>query len=463
MTMNRRQLLAASGLLAGSLFLPSRRARATVTAPPKRLIVFLTQHGTVYPNWRLRPAGTSTTADWILDTHGMAETEFSPILQPLWAMRDKLCVVDGLAMASAEADGIGNNHDIGTRHALTGALLDAGGGAGGASIDQIVAGQIAAPGRIDSLELAVVETKNGGAVWRGAGQAIPADIDPASVWSRVFPSSVQSPQPTDAQRVQNAQQSVLDVVKAEYDFVAPRLSTADRQKLELHRDLVRDVESRLQMWSTVQCNRPASPSLQGSWGTGSFYDTRCDAMMNMAAAALACDLTRVITIQMGTLTTEQIGAPPGDVHADYAHHQNDNPVATQMMTQYGRVHATQFASLLALLDAIPEGNGTVLDSCAVVWVSELASGTHDLHPWPVVIGGGAIPGGRYLYNAPNTPNPSQGASFPGFDPLIGAPHNKLWTSVARSVGANINSVGATQLSTPDGHLVDCSGPLAGLA
>ncbi len=459
---NRRRLLAASGLLAGSLFLPSRRARAQSAAPPKRLVVFFTQHGTVYPNWRMRPAGVSESADFEFDLASAAESELSPILQPMWGMRQKLCVVDGVSMASAEANPIGNNHDIGTRHALTGQLLQ-GGGAGGASIDQIVAGQIRVAGRIDSLELAVVGTANGGAVWRGAGQSLPADADPSSVYNRVFPSSFESPTPTADQRIHNAQQSVLDVVKEQYAALAPRLSTADRQKLELHHDLVRDAEARLQTLQSMQCARPSSPSLSGSYGGAAYYDTRCDAMWRMITAALACDLTRVVTVQMGQLWPEQIGAPPGDVHADYAHHQNDNATARQMMTNYGRVHATEFAELLALLDSVPEGNGTLLDSCAVVWVSELANGVHDLRPWPVVIGGGAIAGGRYLYYAPNIANPSTGTSFPGYNAVIGPPHNKLWVSVANAVGAPITSLGATSLTTPTGAHVDCTGPLPRLS
>ena len=459
--LNRRQLLAATGLLAGSLFLPSR-ARAALQAPPKRLVIFFTQHGTVYPNWRMRPAGNDGGADFEMDLHALGDPDFSPILQPLWAMRDKLLVVDGLSMATAEADVPGNNHDIGTRHALTGALLR-NGAAGGASIDQIIANAIRAQGRMDSLELAVVASANGGAVWRGAGQAIPPDADPLSVWNRVFPADLHAPTPTLAERMQNAQQSVLDVVRGEYDAVAPRLSSADRQKLEIHRDLVRDMESRLTQWATMQCTRPGTPSTSGTYGDSAYYDTRCSAMWGITAAALACDLTRVVTIQMGQLVTSQIGAPPGDVHADYAHHQDDDANARQMMTNYGRVHATQFAQLLAQLDAIPEGNGTLLDSCAVVWVSELADGTHHLRPWPVVIGGGALGGGRYKYYAPNTPNPSSGTTFPGYAPRIGPPHNQMWTSVAHALGASVTHVGETQLSTPDGQLVDCTGPLPGLA
>ncbi|MDP2341068.1 MAG: DUF1552 domain-containing protein [Deltaproteobacteria bacterium] len=463
MRSNRRQLLAASGLLAGSLFLPSRaRAGLVSDAPPKRLIVFFTQHGTVYGNWRMRPGGVGAASDFQADLSALTAAEFSQVLRPLHPMRRKLIVLDGLAMTSVESDQIGNGHDYGTRGALTCARL-VNGAAGGPSIDQIVARQLHVAGRLDSLELAVVGTRNGGAIWRDAGQSISPDRNPDNVYSRLFPSSFTSPTPTNAARVAAAQGSVLDLTKGEYAALAPRLSGADRQKVELHRDLVRDLELRLQgMPSAPQCARPGEPQLDGS-SDGSFYESRAEAMFSLTAAALSCDLTRVVSIQLDQLNNGQIGAPPGDVHADFAHLQENNDFARQMMTNYGACHARQFLSLLQKLDAVPEGNGTLLDSCAVVWVSEIANGIHDYNPWPVVIGGGALRPGRYIYEAQDQPNPSTATGFPNYVPNIGPPHNKLWVSVARAVGANISQVGVSEVVTPTGTRIDCTGPLGSLA
>jgi hypothetical protein len=68
-------------------------------------------------------------------------------------------------------------------------------------------------------------------------------------------------------------------------------------------------------------------------------------------------------------------------------------------------YATQFARLRDLLDAIPEGNGTLLDNCCVLWGSELGTGnTHSFKSTPFVAAGG-LPGafatGRYLEYSEN--------------------------------------------------------------
>lgn len=460
-SLTRRRLLGATGLLAGSLFLPSRTAHAQ-GAPPKRLVMFYTQHGVVPDAWRMRPNGVPDGVSFDEDITALAENEFSAVLQPLHAFRDKLLVVDGLSMASAEADVIGNGHDIGTRHSLTGKLMVSG-AAGGPSVDQTIAAAIRAQGRIDSLELSIINTANGGAIFRGAGQSIPADSSSGSVFDRVFPPSSGTGELTDSDRVRLSQASVLDLVAAEYERFAPKLGGADRAKLDLHRDLVRGVEQRITDLGNVVCEAPTRPSNSNEGSFAELIDRSASSMFGLTAAALACDLTRVVTIQSCQLDAAQLGAPPGDVHADYAHQASQNETAKQFMTSYGRYHAQQFAELVALLDSIPEAGGTLLDSCAVVWCGELADGDHNFRTWPAVVAGGAMRGGRYVNIEPNTPNPSTATSFPNYTPVIGPPHNRFWVSVAQAVGADVDTIGEAELTTPSGERIDCSGPLTELA
>jgi hypothetical protein len=93
---------------------------------------------------------------------------------PRWGspFNRKLSVIDGLSLASAEADVAFNEHDKGTRGALTGAPIQRENDvvtAGSASIDQLIARQIAVPGRLDSLEFAVTGPSNGGASSSSSG------------------------------------------------------------------------------------------------------------------------------------------------------------------------------------------------------------------------------------------------------------------------------------------------------
>jgi hypothetical protein len=212
---------------------------------------------------------------------------------------------------------------------------------------------------------------------------------------------------------------------------------------------------------SIDCGRPPETALNNDYGSPEFFETRMAAFSQIVTAALACDLTRVVTMQMGQLSNEACGAGAGDIHADFAHQHEVEPGHT-VMTNYGRVHAQQFANLLGLLDSVPEGNGTLLDNTLVVWCNELSTGTHSFLRWPVVIGGGGGIGldtGRYIRWRASNPTVSPHPNWSGVEQFIGPPHNRMWISLADKLGAPVESVGETELVTTQGVTIDCTAPL----
>ena len=110
-------------------------------------------------------------------------------------------------------------------------------------------------------------------------------------------------------------------------------------------------------------------------------------------------------MQLGPLHIEMIGGS-GDLHHDYAHPSSPDQLnqptfaeATRGMTAYTARYARYVAELADKLDAIPEGNGTMLDHTIILWVSELAHGGHGHDGWLVVMVGGGqrFRTGRYLH------------------------------------------------------------------
>jgi hypothetical protein len=454
-SLRRRRFLQAMGLSAGSLFLPSR-LRAQGSAPPKRFVVVFTQHGFVYDAFKMRPAGASDAVNFDVPFSEFAESDYSRILRPLQPFADRLLAIDGLSMASAEADVVFNEHDKGTRHALTGARIVSGEGtsyAGGPSIDQLIARQIRVPDRLSSLEFGVTGPTNGGAIWRDAAQPLPPDADPRGALTRLFPPADGG----EVNHVRAGQASVLDLVKSEYDRLLPRLSGDDRQKLQLHRDLVRAAEQRVQALDSLTCTRPNEPALVDDFSSVEHYESRFDAFVDITAAALACDLTRVVSLQLSQLRNDHLGIV-GDVHADYAHTSETNPTAIDVMTRYGEVHAGHLLRLLTALDNVPEGNGTLLDNTVVLWCSELATGTHKYNVWPAIVAGGAgLRTGRYVRQVPGTANANPNPGWSGVDAVIGRPHHHLLTTLASAVGATVDVLGQSELLTTEGERVDLTG------
>jgi len=71
------------------------------------------------------------------------------------------------------------------------------------------------------------------------------------------------------------------------------------------------------------------------------------------------------------------------------HHAASHNNLSDGYERIARFHLTQFAELAQKLDAMPEGEGTVLDNCCLMWLSNMwAGGEHDNMKLPVVLAGG---------------------------------------------------------------------------
>jgi hypothetical protein len=464
---SRRNLLIATGLSGASMFLPSMLGRgvsvgraSAQSAPIKRLVIVTQSHGVVREAWRMLRNQTDY-GNWEYDLDDPNPESFSEILAPLHSHRDKLLILEGLAQTSALGDRAINNHNAAQLHLLTGARMQSDSSAGGASVDQVIARAIGRPDRIASLEYASGGLYIGGFVNSGPGQRVPVEMNPRAAFSRLFPSgsAAETEEPSERERIRSARGSVLDFVRGEYQSIAPRLSSEDRKKLDMHRDIVRDLEQRSAALSKLVCEAPTDLS------TAPGNIEHAKAFADLTAAAFACDLTRVATIQLAQLANDEFGAPPGDVHQDYAHQAGSDPNATRQMTNYSRKNTEVFGYLLDALSRYQDGEGTLLDNTVAVFMSELATGPHDLDKIPVVLAGSAgghFRTGRYLSYAQDTPNPHEHPSWgAAAGRPIGPGHSHLLVSLMQAMGLEDDSIGESSVVTRDGDNteIDLTGAL----
>jgi hypothetical protein len=467
---SRRRFLRALGLGGAAAMLPSfawRQGVRAQAAPPVRLLILTSAHGAPREHWKMNLPGLPASADGSVPLSGVAQGDFSLVLAPLYDVRNRLTVVEGLAMMSAMMDEPGNNHGVSWAHLLTSSPADyenpihTGGGihpfARTMSIDQYIARQVSTGEMIPSLELA-----GGGRFGSGPlgfatapdGSWLPYEDDPQSAYDRMFPTGAPTPDepaaPTRRQLIAAQRPSVLDLAASEYDRVIPQLGAQDREKLEQHRDQIRALETRLAGGPVVAGT--CDPTFNGSGDA-------TDQFFRLTAIAFACNLTRVVTINLDQLQPGDFGAPPGDVHQDYAH--GETPEAYMHMANYYRHHTQQFAQLINHLDAVPEGDGTLLDNTMIIWITELATGPHDMADGLTIVaggGGGALSPGRYLRFAQNRPSPCSSYGCLGGDD-IGPGQSHLFVSAMQAMGMPDNSFGQTSGTALDGSPIDMTGPL----
>lgn len=200
--------------------------------------------------------------------------------------------------------------------------------------------------------------------------------------------------------------SVNDLVREQLVALRsnPKLSTADRQRLDLHLSSIRDLES------SLTCRLKTSEEMELSGLTSLENSTDGDevlrnarAQMDIAALAVACGYTRSVAIQVGngndgstryrhSVTGELMEnfhyishrllshSGEGDVYegADLLHHEVD------------RQFARTFKYLLDRLSAYEFGDETLLDRGIAVWFNDLGNGpAHSARHIPYVIAGSA--------------------------------------------------------------------------
>jgi hypothetical protein len=464
MTFDRRRFMKAMGLTAGSLFLPSLlEPRVAHAGAPKRLVLFLTEHGPVTGRWEMRRPGLPDAMDWEFPLDDPDPMSFSEMLRPLHAHRADINILEGLSMASAFADPEfgGNGHASSVPNRVA-----AQGGVSSASIDQLIAEVSTPPGGFSYL----FYTNGSCDCWAGSpifdtagNQVQPGRLGGFSflpnAFERVFGAlpDEMTPMgpPTPAELSRQRRANTLGLVEAEYTRLLGRLDADDRAKLTRHRDMVADLERRLGASGSIVCERPAFPES----GLSDLEVTDIT-LQQLFPVAMACDLTRVAVLGTTQLDADEFGAPTDlDVHQDVAHESSADPAST-WMTNYYQIHARQFAGLVEAFKSVPEGSGTMLDNSLLLWIPELGNGWHDLFKLMIVMAGGAggaFRTGRYLKYRETFSSPEN-----GYDVPVGLPHSKFLVSVLNAFGVDRNAMGVTSARAHDGSTIDFTGPLPNL-
>jgi hypothetical protein len=472
MRIDRRRFLTVLGLGGLAAGLPSLGwnaiAAAGETPPPKRLVIWIQGHGTVPRAWNLgmpgAPADRVATADFASRT--LDETP--EILRPLDAHRRKLLCIEGLAQSTLFDDHVRiasdptldpNEHNLAMAHLLTTTpSLQVPGQrclGGGASIDQVIGQRTREGSRWASrlygadhfLPYSFVE----------AGRATPRVDTPRQAFADMMGIYV-PPEGTTPREdlIRAGRGSVLDLVSSEYDYASARLGTEGRRKLEQHAALVRDLE------------RSFGDSVLAPQCALELDDTghEIDQWNRITAMLLACDMTRVVTVVTPVITPPDFGYPAEpDLHGGYAHSSFDDgsePFQERSelaMIEYNKWYANRFASLLTMLDAIPEGTGSLLDHANVLWLTELATGTHAHVNVPIVVAGGGdgfFRTGSYVRYPRDVPCPW--APRGAFE--MGPSLSRLYVTLMRAMGLPDESFGQESMTLADGSSHSLRGTLA---
>jgi len=372
---SRRVVLRAAGAALALPWLESLPLHASSPgrprACPRRFAVLFMGNGVNGNHWWARGSG--------------AALQVGRSLEPLAPLKHKINVINGLFNEPAVGVGI---HPAQTGNLLSGASLGAGAIARAAvSVDQLLAQRSGETAPLASLVLSC-EPAAGGTdesgfsmaysshiSWRSADAPAPQELDPSRAFDRLF-----------ERRARAARHSLLDLVKGAVARLGRTASASDRHRLDDYLTAVRDVEVRVER---VRDHPPQD------------LRERSRLMCDIVALAFQSDRTRVASLVLAR-DLSSLSYPFLDARGD--HHAASHDDLSDAYERIVRFHVGRLAYLAAKLDAMPEGEGTVLDNCCLLWLSNMWSGwKHDNRKLPVVtVGGlgGALATGRaleYLY------------------------------------------------------------------
>jgi Protein of unknown function (DUF1552) len=360
-------------------------------APPKRFAALFMGNGISPNNWSAKGSG--------------AEMELSKSLQPLAPLRAKLNVVSGLFNKHATGVGI---HPGQTGNILSGAALQKGAVLrGGVSMDQVLAGRLGEDTPQPSLVLGCEQPITGyhesnfsmayssHISWQDANSPVPMEVYPSLAFDSLF----------DNQGSKRTK-SILDRVKGHAEDLAREVSRADKAKLDEYLTSVREVEKRVERTRETKDRADDRASTKGQPtltmprpDNGLPEDIRehMRLMCDVVALAFQTDKTRVATLLL-CRDLSGLFYPFLDVRS--AHHPASHDDKSDAYERVARYYVSQIAYLASKLDAMPEGNGTVLDHSCLLFISNMWSGSqHDSTKLPVLLLGGlggALETGRVL-------------------------------------------------------------------
>lgn len=339
------------------------------------------------------------TKEWWAKGEG-AQMQLGQVLMPLEGFRQKMLFIRGLYNEEALK---GNIHSSQTGNLLSGAPLAAGGEIrSGTSFDQLIAQKYGRQTKVPSLVLACEKSnpsvhKNYSMLysshisWTSPTTPTPLELYPALAFDRLFKDDVQ-----------RGDKSVLDAVLADAGDLKRQISAADQRKLDEYLDSVRDVEQRieqagrrgeLQGWRPTldkpNMPRPANGLPQD---IGEHMRLMCDILV----LGFQTDTTRVTTLK---LNNDHSSLRFPNLGVDYMIHHLLSHSDTADWLKVNQFFLSQLAYIARKLDAIQEGERTLLDNSMLLFCSSMLTGSHDATQLPVVLlggGGGQIQGGRVL-------------------------------------------------------------------
>ena len=281
---------------------------------------------------------------------------------------------------------------------------------GAPTLDQYLAEQIQAGTPYRNLALSATGSTDiiqGNISFRAGGQAETVVRNPKQLFDNLFGGGTVGPDDGGAAAAQRQRQtSILDLVQEDARSLNLTLGAGDRQRMEQFLSGLGELQAQVNVVPPATCVVPDAPATGGNW------HSKTKLFIDLAVLAMACDLTRVVTIQysdswgvnysdyqmgeglesVGTWSDHFISHKLGDqdraTDLDGLDAAEARRIADLRVVLTSRFKVRRFSYLVNALKRATTATGTLLDDTMAMFVSENGDGdSHSRKNMPILLAG----------------------------------------------------------------------------
>lgn len=225
----------------------------------------------------------------------------------------------------------------------------------------------------------------------GAGKPMPIVCDPTTAFLSLFGSVA----PGAGAGYFQSRRNLLDFMREDSNAALELFSGSSQERMKLEQYLA-SIEQLTQRHETIeQMGDQLSQVMPDGPGVSPLYESthnleRMEAMFELATASLIGGLTNVVVLASGTgergynLPYTSLGLE------DPGRHSICHAYDYESLTRITERHVSMMSQMARALQAVPEGNGTMLDHTIIVYTSDNGEKHHsNAEEWPLLVVGGS--------------------------------------------------------------------------
>jgi len=267
------------------------------------------------------------------------------------------------------------------------------------TIDQTIADSIGQGARFRSIEISCCGNKRESYSSLGGSNINPPETTPLGLYTRLFGAGFQDPSKADWKPNPEVmlQQSVLSVVADDRKLLSRNVGAGDRARLDQYFTSVRELEKTLQVelqrpQIAARVDIPSAPDEMPMNKAVPNLRRVTPILAQLLAIGLATDQSRVFNMAYSEPASTIY--MPGDsrpFHQSTHEEPVDESLGYQPITSKFSTYSMEgLADLVAALDAIKEGDGTLLDHSLVLAYSDTSNAKlHAVDGIPMLLAGSA--------------------------------------------------------------------------